>query len=289
MGVALEKSELVLTTPFGQVSGIEWRNEQADCKTPCILLHGWLDNAASFDHLVPSLNCTRVFALDHYGHGKSDHKRDPGFYSTIDYVLFCHAAADALGLQQFCVIGHSLGAIVASLWALSDTRIEKMVWLDAVGSISSPSAHRPESIRTAIHQFFNIRPGTVYDSLQTAAEVRAGVDELLSLEAAHTLVERNMKSGPDGYRWRYDARLRLPTPIRMNEEDVLVCLTAVSQPLLILLAEQGWPAMNREQLKYRLQQLPDASIQWLAGGHHFHMNPIANGLPEAINRFLLEV
>ncbi|WP_428243683.1 alpha/beta fold hydrolase [Gynuella sp.] len=285
----MNKTELILETPFGKVAGLEWTCPSAEIKTPCVFLHGWLDNAASFDHIIPRLNCSKVYVLDHYGHGGSAHRRDPGFYSIMDHVLFCHAAVDMLKLDRFHLLGHSLGAVVASLWALSDQRIDRLVWLDAAGSLSSPSAHRPESIRTAVHRFFDNPRRSGYESLEVAAKVRAGVDELLSYEAAYALVQRNMVMNGTEYYWRYDPCLKLPTPIRMTEEDVRVCLSAIHQPLLIVLAEQGWPVLNRDELEQRLKCVPHAQVSWLPGGHHFHMNPITVGLPELINQFLSEV
>ena len=52
-----------------------------------LLLHGWLDTAASFDLLVPELfrqaaagagvGVRQVVALDMMGHGRSGHRRGP--------------------------------------------------------------------------------------------------------------------------------------------------------------------------------------------------------------------
>jgi hypothetical protein len=37
------------------VSGVAWGATEAECSLRILSLHGWLDNAASFDHLAPLL------------------------------------------------------------------------------------------------------------------------------------------------------------------------------------------------------------------------------------------
>ena len=66
---------------------------EADAKTQrWLLLHGWLDNAATFEPLARLMDDCVIVAVDLTGHGKSDHAAG-GSYHLVDY------AADAVAAQ----------------------------------------------------------------------------------------------------------------------------------------------------------------------------------------------
>lgn len=73
-----------------------------------LCMHGWLDNAASFELLAPRLPGLRVVALDLPGHGLSEHREAGNTYAFIDAVATVAAARDALGWEQCILMGLSL-------------------------------------------------------------------------------------------------------------------------------------------------------------------------------------
>ena len=81
----------------GGLRALEWKpaveskNASASTSSPKILLlHGWLDNAASFDALAPTLARdlqATVVGLDFHGHGKSEARPlHPGFGYVRYYI-----------------------------------------------------------------------------------------------------------------------------------------------------------------------------------------------------------
>ena len=54
-----------------KLTGKRWGQEG---NPPVMALHGWLDNANSFDLIAPALSDFDIFALDFAGHGHSDHR-----------------------------------------------------------------------------------------------------------------------------------------------------------------------------------------------------------------------
>ncbi|HAS30592.1 MAG TPA: alpha/beta hydrolase, partial [Alcanivorax sp.] len=96
---------------YGQeLAGLQWPGEGE----PVLALHGWLDNAASFQPLAEPLGHPLV-ALDFAGHGHSEHRPRHQATHYVDHVRDVLAVADQLGWDRFVLVGHSMGAGVACL------------------------------------------------------------------------------------------------------------------------------------------------------------------------------
>uniref|UniRef100_A0A8B9Z2W8 Serine hydrolase like 2 n=1 Tax=Buteo japonicus TaxID=224669 RepID=A0A8B9Z2W8_9AVES len=77
-------SELKFPVPWGHVAAKAWGPSEG---YPVLCLHGWLDNANTFDKLIPLLprDCYYV-AMDFSGHGLSSHRPAGSPYHFLDYV-----------------------------------------------------------------------------------------------------------------------------------------------------------------------------------------------------------
>lgn len=98
---------------------------------PMVLLHGTGDNAHTWDILVPHLTPHfRVIALDQRGHGRSDWAVPPA-YRCRDYLQDLTTAIHSLGLEGIILLGHSMGALHASLYAaLNPGRVAALIHVD---------------------------------------------------------------------------------------------------------------------------------------------------------------
>ena len=77
---------------------------------PTLCLHGFLDNAASFDRLAPKLHGLDIVAMDFAGHGWSDHRPLGMPYSGLSDLHDILTVADQMEWETFSIIGHSMGA-----------------------------------------------------------------------------------------------------------------------------------------------------------------------------------
>ncbi len=115
-----------------------------------LLVHGFGGAKEDFaDHVGALAVDHTVVVADHRGHGASDGPDDPAAYSAAAHSPDTHsferlvtdtfAVADALGLERFRLLGHSMGGMVARRMVLErPERIEALVLMDtAPGPIPS--------------------------------------------------------------------------------------------------------------------------------------------------------
>ena len=114
-------------------------------------LHGWLDNGASFLPLAPWLGAFHLVCVDLPGHGHSDHKSTP--YVFVDWLDDLYQITQAAGWQRFILLGHSLGALIASAYAgVFPEQIERLILLEGLGPLSQPDEEVPGQLRRAWRQ-----------------------------------------------------------------------------------------------------------------------------------------
>lgn len=266
-----EPIELRVTVPFGELAALQW----GDAGTPALLaLHGWLDNAASFARLAPLLATQRrVIALDLPGHGHSAHL-PPGVhrYNNLDQVDHVLDFADALQLESFDLLGHSLGAGIASLTAAAaPARVGKLALIEGLGPLADDGSQTLARWRDAHAQRqTSRRPPRVFASIDDAVAARVAAGGL-DADEARPIVERNLRETDGGHAWRSDPRLRLATPLRIEELQLRRVITGIGAPTLLLLADPATPYLPPELMAARAACVADCRVERIAGSHHLHI------------------
>jgi pimeloyl-ACP methyl ester carboxylesterase len=238
-----------------------------------LALHGWLDNAASFDPLAPLIEDVHLVALDLPGHGRSDHRPRGNWYHFIDNLGDVLAAADALGFERFTLLGHSLGGAIASmLAAAAPERIEALWLIEALGPMSTEPAKSLPVLRQAIVDRTGAGAKTlrVFPTLELAVAARRQANGL-SQRAAELLVERGTTAVAGGWTWSSDPRLTLTSAIRLTEEQILAYLSGIACPSLLVLADPPPPWLPASVMAERVKRVPNLSLQRIAGTHHLHL------------------
>jgi pimeloyl-ACP methyl ester carboxylesterase len=264
----------------------EWNN----CASKKIIaLHGWLDNAASFDVLAPLLHDCHVVALDLPGHGLSDHKSLQASYNLWDDLQDVLSVADHLEWSSFTILGHSRGAMMALLLAaVVPEKIESTILLDGIWP--PPVEHEASVQQLRQYLFdqkkFSTRENSSYRSVDEAILARRTASKM-SQGSAALIVSRGLKKNNNRYQWRFDPRLRGASAFKLTAEHIRVFTTAVTSPCLLLLAEEG--IGDIPQLQKLLLEFPQIELHVLPGRHHFHMEEQAPEIAGYLNAFLGEI
>ena len=263
--------ELSIATPFGELAALQWGDRDAP---PLLALHGWLDNAASFARLAPLLAAERcVIALDLPGHGHSAHLPEGRLrYHNLDQTDHVLDVADALGLERFDLLGHSLGAGVASLTAAAaPARVGALMLIEGLGPLADDGSVTLARWRDAhARQTASRRPARVFASIDAAVSARVAAGGL-GAEEARPIIERNLRTIEGGFSWRSDARLRLATPLRIEEVQLHRLLAGIEAPTLLLLAEPATPYLPSALMDARAACVARIRIERIDGPHHLHI------------------
>ncbi|WP_232050052.1 alpha/beta fold hydrolase [Actinoplanes sp. OR16] len=219
-----------------------------------MLLHGLTFDRRQWAPLLTYLPGRRVLALDLPGHGQSPSQKSYRMPGVADLV---NRAVVAAGIDRPIIVGHSIGAIVATTYA---SRFPA----HAVVNLDQPLLPGPFGalIRNAEETLRGPAWRTVWDGLVAGM----GVDALPT--AAWSLVERTSRPRADlllGY-W----------------EEILRCTDAEIEEqrrkdLTVLADNQTgyrWVSSSRPSSSYEgwlRGALPDLEITVLEGGHFPHL------------------
>lgn len=265
--------EIALDTPFGRLAALRAGRPGA----PRVLaLHGWLDNAASFQPLSAYLRDVDLVAVDMPGHGASAHLPPAADYQLVTFARAAFAAADALGWERFNLLGHSLGGVIASVMAAgAPHRISRLVTIEALGALTEGEDRTTARLREAFaaQARFPSKSLRVFPDIASAVRARllAGTGTL-GEASARRLVERGLAPADGGYTWRSDPRLTLPTPLRLTEAQSRDLVAHVECPVRVIYAEPAQGYFPDALRRARFALLRDGELVVLPGTHHLHMD-----------------
>lgn len=101
---------------------------------PVLVTHGRMDNAGSFDGLIPLLSKSFYYiCIDLPSHGRSSHV--PPFFpiNTIDFVMVYKLVLDYFKRGKYILLGHSYGAGIGQFFTrFYPEYIEKIINIDCI-------------------------------------------------------------------------------------------------------------------------------------------------------------
>ena len=226
---------------------LEW----GDAAKPTVLmLHGVLQQAHSWDFVSLALSDEfHILSLDQRGHGDSDWAHE-GDYSIEAQQGDIDGLVEALGLDGFILIGHSMGGRNAYVWASRHPKVLKgLVIVDTGPEIQARGHER-------IRQFRELP-----DELDSFEEFAERVQQYTGRSREQTLgaLKYSIRQRADGkWTWKYDKMMRTPggrdsswTPAQLWD-----CVALIDCPTLVVRGDRS--DLFLEETMIRMQQaIPD--------------------------------
>ncbi len=130
----------------GDIQLATWEHGHGE---PFVLVHGFTGSSLDWVDVVDPLAAThRVLTLDQRGHGRSSNTGDEATYSFDQLVADFGSYVDAVGLESFHLLGHSMGGMMAMRYALAaPDRLKSLILMDTA---AAPAKGAPEMMRTGL-------------------------------------------------------------------------------------------------------------------------------------------
>lgn len=264
---------------------LEW-GEPTPGQPPLVLVHGWMDVAASWQFMVDALAQDRwIVAPDWRGYGQTTGPGpSPDAYWFPDYLGDLDALLDHLSPgQPVDLVGHSMGGNVAMMYAgVRPERIRRLVNLEGFGLPATRPAQAPTRLAQWLDEIKALRRGELdlktYESADGVARRLMKTNPRLGADKAAWLAQHWAAPDAQG-RWAVlgDAAHKVVNPQLYRVDEALAIYARIGAPVLSVLASDDSLALwwkdrftleeHRERLRH-VARLTEARID--DAGHMLH-------------------
>ncbi len=270
-------------------------------RPPLVMLHGWMDVAASFQFVVDALSNDRyVIALDWRGFGLTESPAADTYWMP-DYLGDLDAALDQLVFQtgapqqKVDLLGHSMGGNVVMLYAgVRPERVRRLINLEGFGMPRTKPTQAPKRLLQWLQELQEPALMRDYASVEEVAERLRKTNPLLSPQRAAWLAPHwsRQRASVDGQagRWEIlgDAAHKRINPHLYQRDEVLECWKLITAKLMWVegdqtdLAKWWGTRFTKEEFHQRLSVVANVEKHVLGpAGHMLHHDQ-----PEALARRL---
>lgn len=236
--MAIAWQEIELPTSWGTIRG----KQCGTGKRKVLGVHGWLDNANTFDCILPLLKYQSFsfVSIDLPGHGKSDHFNSGFIYDPRGYVAAVKKAVTSLQWNKFTYVGHSMGALVGIMYtSVFPEDVDSFVSIDIIKCWSIDSNKYSQSFRRYFDSYFSneekcsLTP-ILYNKEELISKAITGSGNSLDAASAAILLERGTLASGDGFCLTRDLRAKTYFIGFIHYEAWLGIAAAIKCPVLIV-------------------------------------------------------
>ena len=275
-----------------------WGEPAAD-KTPLVLLHGWMDVAASYQFVVDALSHSRyVIAPDWRGYGQTsaggaDNFWFPDYLADLDFLLD-HYAPQA----QVDLVGHSMGGNVAMLYAgVRPERIRRLVNLEGFGMAATTPDEAPGRYAKWMDELKKLHRGELdlkaYEAVSGVARRLMKTNPRLGQDKANWLAQHWAHENAQG-KWSIlgNPSHKISNAQLYRVDELLEIYQRISMPMLSVEASDNsldlwWKGkFTLAEFHERLQSVPQVEIARIEDAGHMMHHDQPEILAALIERFL---
>ncbi len=248
--------------------------------TPLVLVHGFLDQAFSWQPFVRALqNKTPqplwVVAPDCRGHGDSGWVGAGGYYHFPDYVFDLDSLIRELGVEQFNLIGHSMGGTISFLYCGTfPKKVQRLVLIEGIGAAGVSFSDAPLRMEKWIIELHDRGRDHFrqYRSVEAGAKQLQQTNPRLSSELALDLARTGMKQNALGkWVWKFDPLHRTLSPQPFYSAQAIEFFRRIQCPVLIVDGKQS--RSQRPDKQQRLAVVRDKQFAEIDhAGHMVHLD-----------------
>lgn len=232
-------------------NGIRLHVEKQGSGSPTLFfLHYWGGSSRTWRHVIAGLGAGfDTVAIDQRGWGQSD--RPDGGYALADLADDAQGVIDALGLDRYVLVGHSMGGKVSQL--LASRRPPGLAGLVLVAPSPPSPLGLPLDVRQGMVAAYADRASIVATVEQVLTATRLDPDDL------ETVIADSLMGAPAA---------KAAWPLAASQEDITAAVGAIAVPTLVISGSEDRvdpPAVLTRELLPRIAQ---ATLHLLPGIGH---------------------
>ncbi len=273
--------------------------EPAPDKTPLVMLHGWMDVAASFQFVVDALSREHyVIAPDWRGFGQTasggvDNFWFPDYLADLDFLLDHYAPG-----VQVNLVGHSMGGNVVMLYAgVRPERIRRLINLEGFGMPATTPDQAPGRFAQWMDELKKLHTGDMnlksYNGLDGVARRLTKTNPRLGQDKANWLAQHWAHEDTPG-KWQImgDPAHKITNAQLYRVDELMEIYRCISMPVLSVEASSSsldlwWKGKyTLAQYHERLKTVPQVEIVQVEDAGHMMHHDQPEVLAALIERFI---
>jgi pimeloyl-ACP methyl ester carboxylesterase len=282
---------------------LRWGEAKSDLP-PLVLMHGWMDVAASYQFVVDAFSPDffegrTILAADWRGFGLTecpghDNYWFPDYLADLDFLLDHY-----VGDQQIDLVGHSMGGNVVMLYAgVRPQRIRRLVNLEGFGMPATRPDKAPKRYAQWMDELKSLHRGEqalkAYADADGVARRLMKTNPRLPEDKAQWLARQWARPNAQG-QWEIlgDAAHKIVNAQLYRVDEVLAAFAAITAPVLSVEAsdnqmEQWWQGKyTLAEFHERLQSVPQLQQARIEDAGHMLHHDQPEKLARLIEDFLL--